>query len=54
MFTGFIACDGLGTGQTYGSQGYYTLDEAFLPGFTGVEVSTVAVASVAAGHRRRN
>ena len=44
-FAFYVLGDGSGSAQTYDGQGYYVLDATFLPGFTQVDVSTVAVAS---------
>jgi hypothetical protein len=41
----YVLGDGLGTARSYGGFHYYLLDETFLPGFTGVSVSTVSVAA---------
>lgn len=39
----FVKGNGSGTAATYDGVNYYALDAAFLPGFTGVAVSTVTV-----------
>jgi len=47
----FVKGDGNGTAATYNGTNYYALDASYLPGFTGVTVSTVQVptASFASG-----
>lgn len=41
----YVLGDGLGTARSYGGFNYYLLDETFLPGFTGVNISTASVAT---------
>ena len=44
-FTFYVRGDGLGTAKIYNGQGYYLLDTSLFPWFTGVDISTTAVAS---------